>query len=140
MKSNDLGALLEKSLKVVLDSRECTYWRLHTIRSFRGVSNPCDFVVLDKKFTALLECKATNNKSFSCARFQQLQHFEKSIRYPHDALFGLLVYFHSDNPVFVYASDRKVLENKENRRPINVLNKDSYDLVSDDLGSLVGSL
>ena len=140
MKSNALGDLFEKSLMAVLDSRRCTYWRLHTIRSFRGVSNPCDFIVMDEKFTALVECKATNNTSFSCAAFRQLPHFEKSVRYPHVAHFGILVYFHSGVPVYVYASDEKVLENKEKRRPINVKNGDSYNLISKDLGYIVACL
>ena len=140
MKSNDLGELLESSMKEALKVRNCLYWRLHTIRSWRGVSNPGDFLVFDKEYSALLECKATNDDSFSCASFTQLPHFEKSVQFVHKGHYGVVVYFHSDSPKYVYAGDHKVLENKKKRRPIRATVPDSYDLVSDDLFGLLDGI
>lgn len=137
IKSNDLGALLETSMRDALSRRKCKFWRLHTIRSFRGVSNPCDFIVLDQYFTALLECKATTDGRFSCAAFRQLKHFEESTQFAHVGHYGVVVYFHSEIPKFVYASDSKVIENKAARRPIRVSTVTSYDLIADDLDSLL---
>lgn len=140
MKANDLGALLEDLMTEACALRECTLFRLHTVRSFRGVSNPCDFILLDRCFTALLECKATNDESFSCSSFYQLPHFESAARFPHLAHYGVVVYFHSVTPMFVYASAKKVLDNKKNRRPIRVANKGSYEIASDSLGELLSWL
>lgn len=137
LKSNDLGALLEDGMKDALTRRCCLFWRLHTIRSWKGISNPCDFIVLDEKFTALLECKATGDDRFSCASFRQLKHFEKSSQFAHTGHYGVVVYFHSGCPKFVYASDTKVIENKLMRRPIRVAVESSYDLISDSLDELL---
>ena len=137
IKSNDLGALLETLMRDALSHRNCKFWRLHTIRSFHGVSNPCDFIVLDKHFTALLECKATTDDKFSCAAFRQLKHFKESAQFSHVGHYGVVVYFHSDSPKFVYAGDRKVIENKERRHPIRVRTVGSYDLISDSLDELL---
>lgn len=140
MKANDLGELLETSMKSACALRECTLFRLHTIRSFRGVSNPCDFVLLDRAFTALLECKATNDEHFSCSFFYQLKHFEDAMRFPHLAHYGVVVYFHSETPMFVYASDQLVLENRAKRRPIRVANPLSYELISESLSDLITAI
>lgn len=140
IKSNDLGLLLENSLKEALSNRKCVFWRLHTIRSWKGVSNPCDFIVLDKDFTALLECKATTDDKFSCASFRQLNHFEKSAQFVHKGLYGVVVYFHSVGKKFVYASDFKVLENKAARRPIRVSNPKTFDFIADSLEGLLDML
>lgn len=137
IKSNDLGALLETSMRDALSHRNCKFWRLHTIRSWKGVSNPCDFIALDQHFTALLECKATTDEKFSCAAFRQLKHFEESAQFAHVGHYGVVVYFHSDAPKFVYASDSKVIENKAARRPIRVSTETSYDLIADDLDTLL---
>lgn len=137
IKSNDLGALLENSMRDALSHRACKFWRLHTIRSWKGVSNPCDFIVLDQHFTALLECKATTDERFSCAAFRQLEHFEESAQFAHVGHYGVVVYFHSSTPKFVYASDSKVLENKAARRPIRITTESSYDLIADDLDALL---
>lgn len=137
LKSNDLGALLETGMHDALTARRCLFWRLHTIRSWKGVSNPCDFIVLDEKFTALLECKATADDRFSCASFRQLKHFEKSAQFVHDGFYGVVVYFHSDNPMFVYAGDKTVIENKAMRRPIRVSVRESYDVSAGTLEELL---
>lgn len=140
MKSNDLGELLEVTMKEACALRECTLFRLHTVRSFRGVSNPCDFILMDKEFTALLECKATNDESFSCSAFYQLHYFESAVKFSHLAYYGVVVYFHSAEPKYVYASDQMVLENRKNRRPIRVANVESYELISDSLSKLLDLL
>ena len=137
IKSNDLGALLEKSMWDALSNRNCKFWRLHTIRSWKGVSNPCDFIVLDRYFTALLECKATTDEKFSCAAFRQLQHFEEAAKFEHVGLFGVVVYFHSDNPKYVYVGDSKIIENKGARRPIRAARAESYDLIADSVDALL---
>lgn len=140
LKSNDLGKFLEDSVVDVCTQRECTHFRIHTIRSFKGVSNPCDFLVLEKKYTALLECKSTADEHFSCADFTQLTHFEKAARFKHVAVYGLLIYFYCDNPVFVFANDKKVIENKSMRRPIRASDPDSFNYMSTDLGELLDAL
>lgn len=137
IKSNDLGALLETSMRDALSLRDCVFWRLHTIRSWKGVSNPCDFIVLDSHFTALFECKATTDDRFSCAAFRQLPHFERSAQFAHVGHYGVVVYFHSATPKYVYASDKKVIENKAARRPIRTSVESSYDLIADDLETLL---
>lgn len=140
LKSNDLGKLLEDKVVDACMSKECTHFRLHTIRSFKGVSNPCDFIVLEKSYTALLECKATGDDKFSCSRFTQLPHFEKTVLHSHVGIYGVIVYFYCENPMFVFATDKKVIENKNKRRPIRVGVVDSYDLISDNLGDLLDGL
>lgn len=140
IKSNDLGSLLETEFRSALKRRGSLFWRLHTIRSFKGVCNPCDFVVLDKDFVALIECKATGDAKFSCSGFQQIQHFEMSALYPHAGFYGVLVYFHSSVPCYVYASDVKVMENKQKRRPIRATVPESYDLFSLNLDDLLDEL
>lgn len=138
IKSNDLGALLESGMQEALTKRKCLFWRLHTIRSWKGVSNPCDFIILDEKFTALIECKATLDDKFSCSAFRQLPHFEKSAQFAHIGHFGVVVYFHSEtDPRYVYVSDKKVIENKKNRRPIRVGVRESYDIMSKSLKELL---
>ena len=140
IKSNDLGSLFEGELRAALQRRGSLFWRLHTIRSFKGVCNPCDFVVLDKDFAALLECKATADVKFSCSGFQQLKHFETSAQRAHAGLYGVIVYFYSSVPCYVYAGDKKVLENKQKRRPIRATVPDSYDVFSLSLDDLLDSL
>lgn len=140
IKSNDLGALFEKSMKEALSRRQCIFWRLHTIRSYAGVTNPCDFIVLAKEFTALLECKATTDDYFSCAAFRQLKHFERSAQFAHIGRYGVVVYFHSSSPMFVYASDKTVIANKEAHRRIRVSNPESFDLVSSSLDDLLEAI
>lgn len=137
MKSNELGSLLEDGMHEALKRRRCLYWRLHTIRSWKGVSNPCDFIVLDEKFTALLECKATMDDHFSCSSFRQLKHFIKSSQFAHVGLYGVVAYFYSDDPMFVYAGDRKVIENKQLRRPIRVNVRESYEVAARSLDELL---
>lgn len=140
IKSNDLGALLENGMRDALFRRGSVFWRLHTIRSWKGVSNPCDFIILDAKYTALIECKATLGDSFSCAAFRQISHFVNSAAVPHIGHYGVVVYFHSVGALYVYASDKKVIENKSKRRPIRVSVKESYDLISDSLDDLLCKL
>lgn len=137
IKSNDLGAFLEGGMTESLLRRRCLFWRLHTIRSWRGVSNPCDFIVLDEKYSALLECKATLDDKFSCSSFQQLKHFENSAQFPHVGHYGVVVCFYSNSPLYVYAGDKKVIENKQNRRPIRGSVGESFDLISDSLDELL---
>lgn len=136
-KSNDLGAFLENEFKMALGKRNCLFWRLHTIRSWKGITNPCDFIVLDNKFTALIECKATLDSKFSCSGFQQVEHFEKSVQFAHTGLYGVVVCFYSERPFYVYASDVKVIENKRMRRPIRTTVKESFDLIDDSLEGLI---
>ena len=141
IKSNDLGALLEGNLRNALINRNSVFWRLHTIRSCKGVSNPCDFIVLDREFTALIECKATSDDRFSCAYFRQLSHFEKSAKLDHKGFYGVLVLFYSNGGLkYVYAGDRKVILNKLNRRPIRVSVPESYDIISDSLDDLLSMM
>lgn len=140
MKSNDLGLLFENNLKEALGKRNCAMFRLHTIRSWKGVHNPCDFIVLDEKFSALFECKATNDDRFSCSQFQQLEDFEIAAKFNHRGIYGLLIYFYSDEPVYVFATDHRVIENKINHRPIRPTNFDSYDLKSNSLDDLLNQI
>ena len=140
LKSNDLGKLLEDSVVGACLKRDCTHFRLHTIRSFKGVSNPCDFIVLEKSYTALLECKATGDDKFSCSRFTQLPHFEKTVLHSHVGIYGVVVYFYCESPMYVFATDKKVIENKQKRRPIRVGDKNSYDLISDNIDDLLDGL
>lgn len=137
MKSNDLGIYFEKQLSAACFLRPCGLFRLHTVRSFRGVSNPCDFIIMDKNFTALVECKATNRDHFSCADFYQLKHFEEMDAFDTDGHYGVIVYFHSNDPSYVYVSGRKILENRTNRRPIRVATKDSYDFHAKSIDDLL---
>lgn len=140
IKSNDLGLMLENEVRAECEVRDCTLFRIHTIRSFKGVSSPCDFVLLDKNFTALLECKATNDDSFSCADFTQLPYFEEAARFPHVAQYGLLVGFYSDHTLFAYVGDKKVMENKKMKRPIRPTNPDSYDILGVSVHDIFGHL
>lgn len=143
MKSNDLGALLEGNVKEALLKRGSVFWRLHTIRSWHGVSNPCDFIVLDRSFTALLECKATNDDKFSCSvsSIRQMKHFENSVKVDHKGIYGIIVYFHSENyPKYVFASDQKVIENRTARRPIRPNVENSYNSSADTLDELLEEL
>lgn len=140
LKSNDLGDFLEDEMKNALLRRRCLFWRLHTIRSWRGVSNPCDYIVLDEKYSALLECKATLSESFSCANFRQVKHFVNSAKFSHVGHYGVVVCFYSAAPVYVYAGDKKVIENKQKRRPIRASVGESFDIISDSLDELLKEL
>lgn len=140
LKSNDLGDLLEDNMRKALQRRGSLFWRLHTIRSWRGVDNPCDFIVLDDSFVALIECKATADVKFSCSGFRQIKHFEKAVQFAHAGHYGVVVYFHSSAPCYVYASDSKVIENKRLRRPIRATVAESYDLFAWTLDELLCKL
>lgn len=131
IKSNELGDLLQKDVDESFIRLKLAYFRLYTMRGFRGVSNPGDFILLHPDYTLLLECKATTKDGFSCAWFQQLEKFEYIKNFKYDALYGILVGFYSNGEwEYVYASVDTVLENKSKRRVIRLDNLESYDVRS----------
>lgn len=137
IKSNELGDLLQRDVDESFIRLKLAYFRLYTMRSFRGVSNPGDFILMHPDYTLLLECKATTKDGFSCAWFQQLDKFENVKNLKYVALYGILVGFYLDGEwEYVYASVDTVLENKSKRRVIRLSNPESYDVRSSTLDDM----